>query len=49
MEIVLRIYKLNVIVVFDPLLNMIGRIFAERGPYNDCKVKMFIVFFFSQL
>ena len=49
MKIVFRIYKLNVIVVFDPLLKMIGRIFSERGAYNDCKVKMFIVFFFSQL
>ena len=49
-EIVLRIYKPNIIVAFDPLLSMIGLIiFSECWTNDNDVVKMLVIFYFNQL
>ena len=48
-EIAFRIHKPNFIIVFDPLLSMIGRIFSQCWGENNYKVKRFIVFFSNEL
>ena len=41
---VLRIYKPNIIICFEPLLTMIGRIFSERWANNNYQVKILYSF-----
>ena len=48
-EIVLRLYKSNIVTVFDPLLSMIGIIFSECWTDDSDVVKILIVLFFNQL
>ena len=50
MQIILRIYKPNFIIVFDPLFGMIGFIiFSEYWADGNDVVKVFVIFFFNQL
>ena len=46
-EVIFRIYKPNVIIVFDPLFSMIGFIILSES-WTDV-VEMSVIFFFNQL
>ena len=46
-EIILRIYKLNFIIIFDPLFRIIGIIFSECWADVNDVVKMFVIFIFN--
>ena len=46
-EIILRIYKLNFIIIFDPLFRIIGIIFSECWVDVNDVVKMFVIFIFN--
>ena len=48
-EIFLRLYKPNLIIIFDPLFSMIGFIFSERWTDDNDVVKMVVILVSNQV